>query len=126
MTAHDRRTKRTQAALMRALLDLSTAQPYTDISIRDITERANVGYATFFRHYHTKEALLLDVLSESLTELIRLIEPPALQGQLSRAGQRLFAYVADHRTLVQVLLAAQGSPEVQASMWATARQPRQP
>ncbi len=111
---------------MRALLDLSTAQPYTDISIRDITERANVGYATFFRHYHTKEALLLDVLSESLTELIRLIEPPALQGQLSRAGQRLFAYVADHHALVQVLLAAQGSPEVQASMWATARQPRQP
>jgi AcrR family transcriptional regulator len=122
MNEQDRRIKRTHHLLMQALLDLSATKPYEAISIRDITERADVGYATFFRHYRTKEALLLEVLGGVIDDLINLIQPMTTQGKLDQAGSQLFAYVAEHRALVRMLLAAQGAAEVQAHMWDTAEQ----
>src|SRR5437879_11312519 len=52
MDLQDRRVKRTQKALARALIELTLEKGYEAITIRDITDKAEVGYATFFRHYH--------------------------------------------------------------------------
>ncbi len=41
-----------------ALLELLERQPLEAITIREITDAAGVGYATFYRHYATKAALL--------------------------------------------------------------------
>jgi AcrR family transcriptional regulator len=50
MDTHDRRVKRTQSALAKALIALTLEKGYDAVTIRDITERADIGYATFFRH----------------------------------------------------------------------------
>ncbi|NCF69861.1 MAG: TetR/AcrR family transcriptional regulator, partial [Chloroflexi bacterium] len=49
MATTDRRIRRTRRLLEAALLDLVDEQPYPSITIRDITDRADIGYATFFR-----------------------------------------------------------------------------
>jgi len=60
----DRRIQRTCQSLRTALLELIKEKKYDDISIEEITERANVGRATFYLHYKDKEDLLLEEFSE--------------------------------------------------------------
>src|SRR5438876_10846293 len=75
MEIQDRRVRRTQRLLARALIALTLEKGYEAVTIRDITERADIGYATFFRHYHDKDELLQDVLDVVLAELIELLCP---------------------------------------------------
>ena len=69
----DRRIQRTRQALRTALLDLIKEKGYDTISVEEITERANVGRATFYLHYKDKEDLLLEQFSEMANEKVQLI-----------------------------------------------------
>jgi AcrR family transcriptional regulator len=104
----DRRIKRTQRLLARALVDLTLERGYESVSIRDITERAEVGYATFFRHYPGKDALLLDALDVFLDELLGLLQGRA-DADAAEEGRLIFEYVAQHSELCRVLLASPAS-----------------
>jgi len=64
----DRRIQRTRQSLRTALLELVKEKGYDSISIEEITERANVGRATFYLHYKDKEDLLLEEFSEMANE----------------------------------------------------------
>lgn len=104
MITQDRRVRRTQEHLARALIALTLEQGYAAVTIRDITERAGVGYATFFRHYHDKDALLHDVLDVALDELGRLLPPALSAAEQFTVGVLLFRYVQAHSEMVRVLL----------------------
>jgi len=69
----DRRIQRTRQALHTALHELIEEKGYDAISIEEITERANVGRATFYLHYKDKEDLLLEEFSEMANEKVQLI-----------------------------------------------------
>ena len=69
MESQDRRIKRTQQLLAKALIALTLKKGYEAVTIRDITEHADIGYATFFRHYSSKDALLRDVSDVVLADL---------------------------------------------------------
>ena len=45
----DRRIRRSKRALAAALVELTAERPFNSITVRDITDRADVGYATFYR-----------------------------------------------------------------------------
>ena len=60
----DRRIQRTRQALRKALLELNKEKGYDSISVEEITQRANLGRATFYLHYKDKEDLLVDEFSE--------------------------------------------------------------
>ena len=60
-TLSDARILRTRAALRQAMTALAGELPLEAITVRAIAARAGVGYATFFRHYADKDALLGDV-----------------------------------------------------------------
>lgn len=107
MEEKDRRVRRTQNLLARALIDLTLEKGYEAVTIRDITERADVGYATFFRHYPDKEALLVDVLNVFLEELVELLR--SIGDQSEMAGTLVFRYVQEHNELCRVLLSTHGS-----------------
>ncbi len=99
----DQRIIRTRTQLATALLDLTLEQGYAAVTIRDIVQRAGVGYATYFRHYPDKESLLIDALSIYLRELIALIrQQPAGDGV--GAGTQLFEFVGDREQLSRVFL----------------------
>jgi len=64
----DRRIKRTRRILSQAFLELLKQSDFHDISIRDITDHADVAYSTFFRNFESKEALILHYLQELIVE----------------------------------------------------------
>jgi AcrR family transcriptional regulator len=90
--------------LARALIALTLEKGYETVTIRDITERADIGYATFFRHYHTKDELLQAVLDVVVTELVDLLHPAEFGTDPQTVGVLLFRYVQGHSEMVRVLL----------------------
>ena len=109
MDIRDRRVKRTQKALARALISLTLEKGYEAITIRDITDQAEIGYATFFRHYHDKDALLKDVLDVVLDELTSLLTVPMNEANHKIIGTLVFRYAQEHNEVILVLLSSQGS-----------------
>jgi AcrR family transcriptional regulator len=103
----DRRVQRTEEALTHAMIDLALEKGYADITIRDLTERAGIGYATFFRHFPDKEALLRSVLEVFVGELMALFQGRAAAGPGS--GVVVFRYIQAHHVLCRVLLNSPGS-----------------
>lgn len=100
----DARQRRTRDALHQALFRLLAEKPFADITVRDLTAAADIGYATFFRHYPTREALLEDAAAEQIRTLVDMALPQ-LDTHDSRASSRaLCLYVHEHRALWRALL----------------------
>jgi AcrR family transcriptional regulator len=100
----DARQVRSRNALTGALLELLEERPFDQLTIREITARAGTGYATFFRHYPTKEALLSDVASEQIAELLSRAVPILYDIDSYESTLALCSYVAEHRKLWFALL----------------------
>ena len=108
MRATDKRTIRTRKKLQQALIELILEKGYDAITIRDITERAHVGYATFFRHYDSKDALLADAFEDSIAELEGLLQSLG-GGTPEEEGQLIFSHIAKNYELYQVFLRGEGT-----------------
>lgn len=103
MNAEDRRVVRTRRLLKAALLELVDEQPYKEITIREVTDRADIGYATFFRHYDGVDDLMLEIFSETVEELESLAQKHA-EGYFQREGFLLFKHVSDNAPLYRGIL----------------------
>lgn len=102
----DRRVKRTNRLLEEALIALTLEKGYDAVTIRDITERADIGYATFFRHYPDKDALLAEVLESMKDEIIQLLEPYSIVQDPVKTGTLIFEYVLANQDLCRVLVSS--------------------
>lgn len=103
----DRRTKRSRWLLGEALVQLLHEQGLEAISVRAITERADVAYSTFFRNFESKEALLLAHLQHFMQTLDeRLAAQPAtddLRQSTWAYIHLLFEHIAAHPALHAVI-----------------------
>jgi len=95
---------RTRGALTGALLSLLEERSQDRITIRDITNRAQVSYATFFRNYPDKEALLHDLAAGEINKLLTLTLPIFYSVDSESSYRALCAYVWEHRVLWTGLL----------------------
>src|SRR5258708_26392674 len=111
----DRRILRTLTSLTKALIALTLEKGYDAVTIRDITAKAHVGYATFFRHYSDKEGLLTDVIEVVLTELMGFLQLSEARGAEGSEGERLFQYVQENSELCRVLVSSGMLQRVQAA-----------
>ena len=113
----DRRIQRTRHMLSDALFALIVERGYEAITVQDITERANVGRATFYLHYKDKEELLSASVKQLVNELTQYVEPnsdsPATYKTLS---VRVFQYIAQHHALYHALLGESGPPIISIRM----------
>jgi AcrR family transcriptional regulator len=103
-TPLDARMVRTRAALAEALLALLEEKPFDQISIRDIAARSRTGYATFFRHYETKAALLDAIAANEISTLIGLSLPVLQETDSRSAALTLCRHVEERRKLWIALL----------------------
>jgi AcrR family transcriptional regulator len=103
MNKDDRRVVRTRRLLKQALVDLMDDAAYEAITIRDITDRADIGYATFFRHYDGKDDLMLELMTEIIVELESL--PHEHAGvYFEQEGNLLFQHVKENQAMYRSIL----------------------
>ena len=128
MPQEDRRIRRTRKLLNNALVALIAEKAYDEITVQEITERADIGHRTFYRHYAGKDELLMDVMQDALSGLQDLLVlPSSLLYTIDESditplenGRRLFEYVGKQEQLFSVLF--QGRPVIYQSMLVQARQ----
>lgn len=109
-TIRQTRTTRTRPALCAALLSLIEDTPFEQVTVREITARAGVGYATFFRRYPDKEALLHDLAAFEIAKLLAMAEPILYTVDSRASAQALCAYLWEHRKLWKALLTGGAAP----------------
>jgi AcrR family transcriptional regulator len=69
MAKVDRRIKKTQDALKNAVLELMAEKSFDDITIQDLSDRANVSRGTIYLHYLDKYDLLDKLIKTHINEL---------------------------------------------------------
>lgn len=115
MDKTDRRIRRTRRLLGEALIELLQSRSFDALTIRDITDTADIGYATFFRHYSGKEELL----SEQLALIIRDLESRAGdrgEEYFRREGTRFFEYIGENELLFRGFLGRHAGSEVRRTL----------
>jgi AcrR family transcriptional regulator len=106
----DRRVSRTRRQLREALMELILEKGYDNITIEEITDRADLGRTTFYLHYRDKEALLLESLEQIAEELRGQIRLENMQPGISAGGQgrspiqEVFQHAAENSNLYKIIL----------------------
>ncbi|MFN8528133.1 MAG: TetR/AcrR family transcriptional regulator [Anaerolineae bacterium] len=113
----DRRIQKTRLGLQNALLELLREKPLEQIEIQEITDRANSARVTFYRHYSTKEELLIDTIEKVYKEfegsyVVRPVEH-ILDFQQPPPMQPLFELLATDRLLYKKLFTGTVSALIQ-------------
>ena len=99
-----KRTSRTRTALCGALLALLEERSLEQITIKELTGRAGVGYATYFRLYQDKEALLHELAADEISRLLAMSLPIFYTVDSLASTGALCGYVWEHRKLWKALL----------------------
>jgi AcrR family transcriptional regulator len=112
----DARVVRTREALRQAMIDLATESALDTITVRAIAARAGIGYATFFRHYVDKEALLADVADMLTQAFLAQVRPLLREKDRQGAARSLCAFVENNLPIHQALIAGGSGETVRAGM----------
>ncbi len=104
----DRRSQRTQQALMDALISLLAVKRYDEISINEIIDRANVGRSTFYAHYQAKDDLLKSGFERVLDMLIQHINFSEGDQGLQLDTTPFFRHAQGHYELYRTLVWGSG------------------
>lgn len=118
----DARMVRTQQALRGALLTLIERKSLDDVTIRDIVAEAGIGYATYFRHYASKTALLEAVVADEIRALIDLALPELAPENTLASSLAVFRHVDEHRAMWSALLTGGAAGTIREEFAKEARQ----
>ncbi len=102
--ALDRRVRKSRQALCTALLYLLLEKPFEQITLQEITDRADLAYTTFFRNYSDKDALLKDLAQTQIERLLDLALPLFSAKDSSTSTLSMCNYVQEHRQIWTALL----------------------
>ena len=124
--SEDLRVRRTRKLLQKALIEAASKKGFSHVTVRDITERAMVNRATFYRHYEDK----YDLLEQYIKELSELID--ADEGEILPNSQplssldtpppglvKLLRHIQANADFYQVMLGKQGDPALCAQAFRT-------
>lgn len=100
----DRRVRKTQAALSRALIELMVEKGYEAVTVQDIIDRADVGRSTFYAHFSDKQDLLRSGIDEMGARLRQACASPASSDALFGFSLEMFRHSDGHRPLIRALV----------------------
>ncbi|MCB0157772.1 MAG: TetR/AcrR family transcriptional regulator C-terminal domain-containing protein [Caldilineaceae bacterium] len=104
MNENDLRVQRTRNLLQGALIDLMADKAYEDISVRDLTQHAQVGYRTFFHHYESKDALLQVIVDDALEQFRQARLDPGADSVPATNTLAALHYAEGHADVFRLLL----------------------
>ena len=121
----DRRVRRTRARLRQALTQLLAEKELRAITVRELTDLADVNRGTFYAHYRDIYDMLEQYenqLFDALGELLSGYTARQLQGDLSPVLEEVFLFVEANRDLIPILLSGQAKDPFFRRLYAVIRE----
>ncbi len=106
---NDIRIRRSQKFLREAFIDLIEERGFDTLSVGEITERAMVSRATFYRHYQDKYDLVEQIFAEAIQALFDTVSKSGTEHP-PQIWIRFFEHIAEYERLYRPLLGRKGSP----------------
>jgi AcrR family transcriptional regulator len=107
--ASNLRVRRTQKLLRDALVELIEERGFEALTVGELTERAMVGRATFYRTYRDKYDLVDQIFDEAMGALLSAVGEIG-QRHPPEVWMRFFEHIAAYDRLYCALLGSKGSP----------------
>lgn len=105
----DRRARRSRRLLKESLLSLMGQKAFSEISVRDVAEGADMNRGTFYLHYSGTAELLQSVEEELLEELQALVDAHMQEtvagGTVRPVMEPVLDFAVAHRDTLAVLFA---------------------
>ncbi|MDY8023702.1 TetR/AcrR family transcriptional regulator [Paenibacillus polymyxa] len=98
----DRRILKTRQAIQSTFLQMLVKEGFDEITVRNITEKANIGRKTFYLHYMDKYDLLDRIVDDHITQLREICDQKKDIGIIE--GSILwFTYFEQHKSFFAAL-----------------------
>lgn len=103
----DRRARRSRKLLKESLLELMKKKAFSEISVRDITDEADMNRGTFYLHYSGTAELLQSLEADLLAELQALVDDhmqeTVEEGSLRPVMEPVLDFVLERREICKIL-----------------------
>jgi AcrR family transcriptional regulator len=109
MSKVDRRILKSQEAIQKAVIELMSEKDFDDITIQDISDKANVGRGTIYAHYADKFDLL-DKLIETHINQLRYIFVSTSEMDFIGGTLICLQYFESNYLFFSTMLASKGTP----------------
>lgn len=103
------RVRRTQKLLREALIELIEERSFDVLTVVEITERAMVSRAAFYRNYKDKYDLVEQIFAEAMQALFDAISEPDTMHS-PEIWVKFIEHIAEYERLYRALLGRKGSP----------------
>ncbi|HEX2906664.1 MAG TPA: TetR/AcrR family transcriptional regulator [Phototrophicaceae bacterium] len=103
------RLRRTQKLLREALIELIEERSFETLTVGEITERALVSRAAFYRNYQDKYDLVEQIFAEAIQALLNAVAEPGTEHP-PQIWVKFFEHIAEYERLYRALLGRKGSP----------------
>jgi AcrR family transcriptional regulator len=106
------RVRRTRKLLREALVELIEEKGFDKITVGEITERALVSRAAFYRNYRDKYHLVEQMYDEAMAALLGTVDDEASEASTSTAAERwvvFFEHIDEYHRFYRALLGRRGS-----------------
>lgn len=70
----DKRSRRTRAWLLDTLLELLESKGYSEITVTELTEKADIARQTFYRNYNSMDDILLSRMDEIVDAYLKKVQ----------------------------------------------------
>ena len=114
-----RKTRYTQMALKDSLIDLMKEKSISQITIKELCEKADVNRTTFYAHYADQHQLLHSIEDETLSwvkDTIAGFSGKTEKKDFIRNIERIFEYLIENKNHIQVLMSVQGDIAFQRNL----------
>ncbi|MEV5027453.1 TetR/AcrR family transcriptional regulator [Paenibacillus sp. LPE1-1-1.1] len=108
MSKVDRRILKTQEALKKAVIELMSEKNFDDITIQDISDRANVSRGTIYLHYLDKYDLLDKLMEEHINNMSNFCES-ATEMDFIESTVHCMEYFESNYLFFSTMLASEGA-----------------
>ncbi|WP_462411000.1 TetR/AcrR family transcriptional regulator [Neobacillus sp. Marseille-QA0830] len=120
----DKRALRTKQLIRDTMTELIEQKGFDAVTVKDITEKANINRGTFYLHYQDKYDLLEKSEAEIFSGLEKIVHNLNPKDAISYTTQnepfpeivKLFEYFRENATFIKALLGPKGDPSFQVKL----------